>query len=111
VARKYHNVPVIRTWKNQAISDVLPKSLIIVGFNSIPTINNSKAIPKFPNDSNAVFACNNHGTKRLIAIPAIIYQIIIGCFNAFMIPTLSSTIPITIPSEVKNCSVIKIMNI
>jgi hypothetical protein len=80
--------------------------LIMVGFNSIPTIKSSKAIPKFPNDWNAVFACNNPGTKRLIAVPAIIYQMIIGCFNAFIIPTLKSTIQITILNEVKNCSAI-----
>jgi hypothetical protein len=50
IAKKYHNTPVISTCKNHAISDVLPKSLIMVGFNSIPTIKSSKAIPKFPND-------------------------------------------------------------
>gem|GEM_PF-2158625 len=50
VARKYPSHPVIITWNTQAIVAVLQRSLIIVGFNSIPTIKSSNAIPKFPND-------------------------------------------------------------
>lgn len=106
VATKYPSTQVMSTWKNPAISEVFPRSLMIVGFNSIPTMNKSNAIPRFPNDWKAVFACSNHGMNRLIAVPAIIYQIIIGCLNSFIKPTLKSTIPMTIPSEMNTCSAI-----
>jgi len=109
VAIKYPVIQVITTWKNHAISAVFPRSFMIVGLSSIPTINSSKAIPKFPNDWKAVFACNNHGINKLIAVPAIIYQIIIGCLNAFIKPTLKSTIQITILSEINICSVIRVV--
>lgn len=88
------------------MTEVLPKSLMIIGFNSIPTIKSSKAIPRFPNDWKAVFAWSNEGIKRLIAVPAIIYQIIIGCLNAFIMPMLMSTIQIIILSEINTCSAI-----
>lgn len=38
-----------------AINAVFPRSLIIFGLSSIPTINNRKLIPKLPNDSKLVF--------------------------------------------------------
>jgi len=79
---------------------------MMVGFSSIPTMNNSNAIHRFQNDWNAVFACNNDGIKILIAIPAMIYQIIIGCFKAFINPMLKSTIPMTILSDINTCSAI-----
>jgi len=106
VAMKYHKTPVTKTWKNHAINDVFPRSLMMVGLSSIPTINNSNAIHKFPNDWKAVFAWSKDGKKILIAVPAIIYQIIIGCFNAFIRPILNSTIPITILSDINTCSAI-----
>ncbi len=110
VAMKYHRTPVISTWKHQAMSEVFPRSLMIVGLSSIPTMKSSKAIPKFQNDWKAVFAWSNHGKNRLIAVPAIIYQIIIGCLSAFIKPTLKRTIQITILSEVNTCSAIYLTN-
>gem|GEM_PF-1569895 len=81
--------------------------MIIVGFNSIPTIKSNSAIPKFPKDWNAVFAWSNDGINKLIAVPAIIYQIIIGCFNSFIKPTLKRTIQIIKLSAINTCSAIQ----
>ncbi|MEI7919930.1 MAG: hypothetical protein WCH65_07370 [bacterium] len=106
VAIKYPTHEVIATCKHQAISDVFPISFIIEGLSSIPTINSNKHIHKFQKDWKAVFACNNDGINRLIAVPAIIYQIIIGCLNAFITPILTRTIPIIILNAVNICSVI-----
>jgi len=50
VATRYHNHPVIVTCNTHAMTDIFPRSLMIVGFNSIPTIKSNKAIPRFPND-------------------------------------------------------------
>lgn len=50
VATIYHSHPVIVTCNTHAMSDIFPRSLIIVGFNSIPTIKSNRAMPKFPND-------------------------------------------------------------
>lgn len=86
--------------------EVFPRSLMIVGFSSIPTIKSNSAIPRFPNDWNAVLPPNNDGKKILIAVHARIYQIIIGCFSAFINQILMSTIPITILNEVNTCSAI-----
>jgi len=106
VAIKYPNTQVMSTWKNHAINEVFPISLMIVGFNSIPTINNRSAIQIFPNDWNAVLPPNNDGKRMLIAVHARIYQIIIGCFMTFISPILTSTIPITILSDINSCSAI-----
>jgi len=50
VAMKYPNTQVINTWKHHAINEVFPRSLMIVGLSSIPTIKSNNAIPRFPND-------------------------------------------------------------
>ena len=92
------------TWRIDAIIDDLPSSLMILGFNSIPTINNRKLIPRFPNDSKLAFPCNNVGKIRLIAVPARIYQIIIGCFKTFMIPRETKTTHITSDNARNICS-------
>ena len=102
----YPNAQVKMTCRTHAISETLPRTLMMDGFISIPTIKSSNAIPIFPNDWNAVFACNNQGKKILMAVPAIIYQIIIGCLSAFKRPTLISTIPIMIASDTNICSAI-----
>lgn len=109
VAIKNPNTHVTSTWKIHAINDVFPRSFIIVGFNSIPTIKSNNAIQRFPNDWNAVFPPNNDGKKMLIAVHARIYQIIIGCFNIFINPVLRSTIPITMPSDINTCSAILLL--
>lgn len=87
--------------------DVFPRSLMMVGFNSIPTIKSNSAIPRFPNDWNAVFACSNDGIKMLIAVPARIYQIIIGCLSNLIRPMLNSTTPMTMLNDVNTCSAIR----
>lgn len=105
-ATRYPNTHVMRTWKTPAINDVLPRSLMMVGLSSMPTIKSKRQIPRFPNDWNAVFAWSNHGIKILIAVPAIIYPMIIGCFKNFINPVLKSTIQIIILSEVNIFSTI-----
>jgi hypothetical protein len=50
VAIKYPNPPVMSTCNTHAIVAVFQRSLIIVGFNSIPTMKSNNAIPKLPND-------------------------------------------------------------
>lgn len=107
VAMKYPNIPVIPTWKIHAMSDVFPRSLMMVGLSSIPTMKSNNAIPKFPNDWKAVFAWSSDGINILIAVPAIIYQIIIGCLSIFIKPMPKSTIQMTILSEVNTCSAIR----
>jgi len=87
-----------------AINAVFHKSLIIFGFSSIPTINNRKLIPRLPNDSKLVFPCNKLGKKILISVPARIYQIIIGCLSAFIIPNVIRTAQITIDNAKNICS-------
>lgn len=106
VAMKYPNTQVIPTWKIHAINDVFPRSLMMLGLSSIPTMNKSNAMPRLPNDWNAVSAWSNDGIKMLIAVPAMIYHMIIGCFNAFIKPMLKSTIQIMILSEINTCSAI-----
>jgi len=55
--------------------------LIILGCNSIPTINSKNVIPIVQKLSIHVFPHNILGKKIEINEPAKIYPIIIGCFN------------------------------
>lgn len=91
---------VTSTWINHAINELFPRSLIILGLSSIPTIKSKKLIPIFENDWNAVLPWSNPGKKILINVPAIIYQIIIGWRKSFIIPIVTSTMPRTTLSEI-----------
>lgn len=91
----HHNNEEINTCKTAVKIDDFQSSLIIVGLSSIPTINNRKLIHKFPKDSKFVFPCNKEGKNRLIAVPAKIYHIIIGCLSTFIIHKEITTTQIT----------------
>ncbi len=95
---------VIRTCRNQVIIDLFPISLISDGFNSIPTINKRNAIPIFAKAWKLSFPCKTLGNNIVNAVPAIIYQIIIGCFKAFIIPNVTRTTASIIANAQKICS-------
>jgi hypothetical protein len=100
----HHTKDVTITCIVPALNAVLPRSFMMVGFSSIPTINNRKLIPKFPKDSKLVFPCSKLGKKILISVPARIYQIIIGCLSAFIIPKVTRTVQSTIDNAKNICS-------
>gem|GEM_PF-3818243 len=77
-------IVVIRTCRNHVLIAVFQISLIIFGFNSNHTINNKNAIHILENVSIAKFSCKIFGTAILNIVPAIIYQIIIGCLKTLV---------------------------
>ena len=95
---------VMSTWRNHAMSEFLPSSLMILGLSSIPTIKSRKLIPIFEKDWKALFTWSIHGRKMLMSVPAMIYPIIMGCLKIFMIPILRRTTQMMTLSEIKICS-------
>lgn len=103
-AIRNHRTDVTSTCTNPARNELLPRSLMILGLSSIPTMKSRKLMPIFENEWKASLPCRRPGKKMLISVPAMIYPIIIGCFNIFMMPIATSTIPRITLSEIKICS-------
>lgn len=100
-----HIREVINTCKNQAITEVFHRSFMSSGFSSIHTINNRKLTHMFAKFWNSGLLFSKLGKNILIAVPAIIYQMIIGCLSNFIIRSAISTAQITTLKPVKiSCS-------
>jgi hypothetical protein len=97
-------IEVMSTWRNHATSELFHRSLMILGLSSIPTMKSKKLIPILENDWKAVLPCSNDGKKILMSVPAMMYQMIIGCLKSFIIPILRRTTPMMTLSEIKICS-------
>jgi hypothetical protein len=95
------------TCRQPATIELLPKSLMISGLSSIPTIKRRRLIPILEKVSIAMLSWMICGKNILKRIPAMMYQMIIGCFKNFIIPMVTRTTAITTHNEVNICSVIK----
>lgn len=101
---QYPTAAVTSTCKHQATMEFFPRSLMMSGLSSIPTIKRSKLIPILEKVWIAMLSFMTFGKNMLRMIPATIYPIIIGCLKNFIIPIVTRTTPIIIHNEVNICS-------
>lgn len=105
--KPYPTAAVKSTCKQPATIELFPRSLMMSGLSSIPTIKSKRLIPILEKVSMAMFWSMTCGKNMLKSTPARIYPIIIGCFKNFIIPMVMRTTPITIHNDANICSVIQ----